>query len=108
MEYHILVLVWLHFFSDFVLQTDYMALNKSKSNKVLATHVLLYSILFLFFGFWFAVINGILHFCTDWITSRWTSRLWSQEKRHQFFVVIGLDQAIHLTCLFTTYYWMAK
>jgi hypothetical protein len=48
----------------------------------------------------------IMHFITDAITSRTTSYLWQKGERHWFFVVIGLDQAIHMTTLFGVYYIM--
>ena len=51
----------------------------------------------------FAIVNAVLHFATDWCTSRVTKRLWLAEQRHWFFVVIGLDQSIHMTCLLGTY-----
>jgi Na+/phosphate symporter len=102
----ILLLVWCHFVGDFILQTSYMATNKSKSNRVLTTHVLVYSLPFLLFGPLFALITMVLHFMTDWVTSRITSKLWWYEDKHWFFVVVGADQAIHFTCLFGLYYWM--
>ena len=103
----LLLLVWLHFFGDFILQTDYMAFNKSKSNKILLLHVTVYSIPLTLLGFQFAVVNLVLHFMTDWCTSRATAKLWKLNKRYWFFAVIGLDQAIHMTCLILTslYFW---
>lgn len=99
-----LCLVWLHFISDFILQTDKMALNKSKSNIWLLTHAVTYSLPMLFFaGPIFAVINGAAHFVVDWCTSRVNSRLWKSDKRHLFFTMIGFDQAIHLTTLAVVY-----
>ena len=103
--YSIVLLIWIHFFADFICQTDYMAINKSKKNLILLVHVLVYCIPFLIFGLKFALINAVLHFITDWFTSRITSYLWKKEQRHWFFVVIGLDQAIHMTCLFLTYFY---
>ena len=99
----ILSLVWLHFFADFVLQTDKIALNKSNDNEILLQHVAIYAFCFLGFGPFYALANMMLHFITDWFTSRITKRLWLAGERHWFFVVIGIDQAIHMTCLFATY-----
>lgn len=98
-----LSLIWTHFVADFILQTDKMALNKSKSNKWLAIHILVYSIPFLFWGWKFALLNGIAHFLVDFITSRLTSYLWQKNERHLFFVIIGADQALHLSCLYLSY-----
>lgn len=104
----ILLLVWLHFVADFLLQSDWMALNKSKRNVPLLVHVAVYSTPFLIFGWIFALVNGVAHFVTDWLSSRATSWLWNKEKRHWFFVVIGLDQAVHMTALFLTYHWLVS
>lgn len=100
----ILVLVWLHFFADFICQTDTMAVNKSTSDKWLTIHCAVYSIPFLiFYTPAFAAITFATHFVTDYVSSRATTKLWQEKKRHWFFVVIGLDQAIHMTTLFLTY-----
>ena len=101
----ILILIWLHFVADFLLQSDKVATNKnkSKSNRVLTHHCFIYSLPFVWVGVWFAVVNAFLHFIVDWVTSRVTYRLFQAEERHWFFVVIGLDQAIHLTALLITY-----
>lgn len=56
----------------------------------------------------FALINAALHFTVDSITSRATSWLWKWEHERAFFAMIGLDQAIHLTCLAVTYQFMYK
>lgn len=99
----VLALIWLHVISDFILQSDKMATSKSKSNKWLTIHVSVYSILFLiFFGPLYAAVNFIAHWFTDWVSSRITSRLWAEKKVHWFFVVIGIDQAIHASCLLLT------
>lgn len=99
----LLIIVWLHLFADFFLQTDKMAISKSSSNAWLGVHVTAYTIPFLiFFGWKYALVNGAAHFVTDYFTSRTTSYLWKKEERHWFFVVIGIDQALHMTALILT------
>jgi len=99
----IVLLIWVHFFADFVCQTDKMAINKSSSNKWLSIHVGIYSLFLIPFGIEFAIVNFFLHYITDYISSRVTTKLWIAEKRHWFFVVVGLDQALHMTALMVTY-----
>lgn len=102
----LLILIWAHFIADFLLQTDKMALNKSSNNFWLGVHVIIYSMPFMLISWKYAVVNGLLHFITDFCTSRATSYLYKKNQRHWFFVVIGLDQAIHMTCLVLTYVWL--
>jgi hypothetical protein len=127
----IVQILFAHWVSDFVLQTHWMATNKSKNWLALGSHVLTYtaalgflmmtlslvmsnlaiaydlpnSVIFEMtpyaFALWVAV-NGVLHFVTDAVTSRITSKLWAKGDAHNFFVVIGLDQMIHYLCLFGT------
>lgn len=102
----IFTLIWMHFVADFILQTDEMAKKKSKNNKWLAYHITVYSAPFLYFGWQFAAINWAAHFCTDWCTSRLSSKLYAKGQIHWFFVVIGFDQAVHMTTLIGTYLWL--
>lgn len=126
-----------HFVGDFLCQTDWMAVNKSKRLDALATHVAAYcAVLAGFVGAYdmhqlavpwlvFVLVNGVLHFVTDAVTSRITSRLWFlgltpspdlqphadglyklQGNRHWFFVVIGADQLIHAVTLIATAEWL--
>lgn len=99
----LLLLVWVHFVADFMFQTDKMAQSKSTSNKWLTIHIAVYSVFFIPFGWQFALANGVLHWITDYFSSRATTYLWKKEERHWFFVVIGLDQVIHLTCIVLLY-----
>ena len=103
---NLILLVWVHFISDFVFQSNQMAQNKSTSIKWLSIHVGVYSILFLWWGWKFALLNGILHWMTDFVTSRISSYYWKKNEMHWFFTTIGCDQAIHLTCLIGTYLWL--
>jgi hypothetical protein len=101
-----------HWVADFVLQTHWQSINKSKNNIALGKHVATYTGVLAvasaaLFGVtlpWaaFVVGNGMLHFATDYGTSRWTSRLHAKQDWHNFFVVIGLDQLIHQTTLAVT------
>ena len=64
----ILSLVWLHFFADFVLQTDKIALNKSNDNEILLQHVAIYafcfSVILLYLGCVTTSINAGSPFAT--------------------------------------------
>jgi hypothetical protein len=99
----VLLLLWIHFFADFVFQSSHVAINKSKNNLILTKHVLIYGICFIPISISYAVINLLLHFVVDYITSRMTSIFWRHNEHHWFFVTIGLDQVIHATCLISSY-----
>ncbi len=123
----VLLLLTAHFVGDFILQSNWMAINKSKDWTALTCHVTVYSLCFLFWGVPFALVTGALHWLTDFVTSRITSKLWfidsmvplttikgetrfsgvfNDVKRHWFFVCIGLDQLIHATALIGVYQWL--
>lgn len=108
----IILILWAHWVGDFILQSDYHAVNKSKSNWVLAQHVAWYTLPFWFIALFIPTTigwilgNAVLHGLTDYVTSRMTTRYWLAEKRHEFFVTIGFDQSFHFTCLFLTYWSM--
>lgn len=112
-----LAIVWTHFVADFILQSDKVSRAKSSDNVVLAYHVMLYSLPLIPLA-WFLLPAGSialfvganvgLHFVTDYVSSRMTTRLWKAGEVHWFFVVIGVDQALHYTALFGTYVWLAR
>ena len=121
---NLIILMAIHWLSDFVCQTHEMSIKKSKSILWLTYHVTVYSavtsILWLtFFGLGpdvkiiatfipvFLITFGT-HWVSDYFTSKWTSRLWAEEKVHEFFVVIGLDQLIHATTLLITFNYLIK
>lgn len=114
----ILAFVWIllgtHVLADFVLQTPWMAENKSKNNKALFLHCLVYTLTFTPFIFlfnpedvyWFVIVTGVTHWMVDYNTSRWTAKLWKEKKVHDFFVVIGFDQFLHALILTSTGYYI--
>lgn len=115
MLWQFLALLAVHWLGDFVLQTHWQAQNKSKNWEALTHHVLTYSAVLVVGTLCifvspsnglpitlFVLCNGLLHFATDAITSRMTSRLYAQQRWHDFFVVVGFDQLIHQATLAAT------
>lgn len=100
----IILIIILHFISDFLLQIDWMSKNKSSNNVALIVHCIVYSLLFFFIGIVYAIINGVLHFVIDYFSSRLTSKYWQTQNYRVFFIIIGLDQTLHFICLFGTYF----
>lgn len=108
----LVALLALHWVADFVLQTHWQATNKSKRTDALAMHVGTYTGAlgigsYGLLGFspavtGFIAVNGLLHFATDYCTSRLSSRLYAKQDWHNFFVVIGFDQLIHQATLAAT------
>jgi Protein of unknown function (DUF3307) len=106
----ILAILVAHWIADFIAQTDQMAKNKSTSNKWLISHVITYGatmgllmiIMLTKFPLVWLVVNTLAHGATDYVTSRITSRLWKANEVHWFFVVVGLDQLIHMMTMFIT------
>lgn len=119
--YSFLWLLVVHFVADFMLQSDWMAQNKSKNWSALSIHILVYTmvlqvacipLLWASFPFdklrYYALINGVLHFATDAITSRINKRLWEAKEVHWFFVGVGADQLIHQFTLALTLMWLVQ
>lgn len=101
--HEIIIIVWLHFVGDFVLQSDKMAKDKATCSDALLYHTVAYSAPFLMFGWKFALITFILHTATDYITSKVARGFYCRKQTHWWFVTIGFDQALHLTALILTY-----
>jgi len=110
----VLSILFIHWVADFVLQSDWMAINKSKESKALVAHVSVYSLTWFvglfFFKFeavaMFVCYTYLFHYMTDFITSRINAKLWKAEQRHWFFVMVGFDQVLHYAQLFLTYLWL--
>lgn len=106
----IYLIIFSHWVADFIAQSDWMAKNKSKSWAALSLHILAYttslaillSLVHPKTAILYAFVNGALHFVVDAITSRITAKLYAKGDVHNFFVVIGLDQAVHMSTLVAT------
>lgn len=121
MMFTAVLIMLFHWVADFLLQSPSMALNKSKSNYWLTVHVFYYTagiaplVILIWIeaslktGIIWLLLNGGLHWCTDYITSRQTSKLYAKEKFYgfpAFFSMIGLDQWIHTACLLLSYQYL--
>lgn len=109
-----------HCIFDWWLQTQWMARNKSKDWLALSAHVLVYTLGLMLvpridgnhialLGLWrWALLNGVLHFATDAITSRISSHYFAKGGAGSkgFWNTIGTDQCIHMVTLVGTYWWM--
>ena len=116
----ILGILGIHWFADFVLQTDKQAKGKSKNWNDLLNHTFTYSMLWLFMGVIFHIfikefnfpifclITFVAHTITDYFTSRLNSKLWIKGDVHNFFVSVGFDQYLHYIQLFLTYWYLTK
>lgn len=125
----IVMIFFVHWIADFVLQSDEDAKGKSKYVKNLINHtasyslfwftpLLIYSSAIKFFhintmgilhdAFDFVCITFVLHTITDYFTSRLNAILWEDKRVHDFFVSVGFDQVLHYIQLFITFYIIYK
>lgn len=119
-EINILVVIgilFIHWFADFVCQTDKQAKRKSISIVYLLAHTANYSMWFLaatplylilthsgnWWLFLFTPITFLCHTITDYFTSRLNSRLYAAGRTHDFFVSVGFDQLLHFAQLLITF-----
>ena len=120
-ETTIIWLLFFHWVADFLTQTRTIGKNKSKSISALGTHVITY--MFMLFALstiifqnaeiagYFVLLNGGLHFITDFFTSRIgkyfyknsiTSKDCEDRWMYLFWANIGIDQFIHTATLIYT------
>lgn len=113
----VVILLFGHWIADFVWQPHWMGMCKSKEWWVLTQHSmritaggLLVSLALLPFfpvslagGVVWAALNGIAHFGIDAVTSRITGKLYTKQDMHNFFVVIGFDQFLHVAFAVVTF-----
>lgn len=102
-----------HFLADFALQTQEQSNLKSTDENQLAFHVSTYSIVWLFASYiilnsWFssigfAIVTWIIHYSTDYASSRLQKPYWDKKDYHNAFVLVGADQVFHYVQLIYTY-----
>jgi hypothetical protein len=109
----VVVLLFGHWVADFVWQPHWMGMRKSKEWWVLIQHGARISVGGLAVGLvlialtglnhtdatplaWWALVNGVAHVAIDAVTSRMTGKLYAKGDMHNFFVVIGFDQFLHV------------
>lgn len=110
-EWIVLYVLAAHFIADFVLQTTWIGLNKSKNFTVLMWHITFYTIALMFMmipmlgttaAAYYGLVNGLLHLPTDFISSKLSSKYYAEGRLYAFWKVIGLDQLAHYAGLFLT------
>lgn len=134
---HILVAISIvHWVADFIVQDHEDAVNKWQKTRSLTNHAFTYTIT-MFMGMCIALsvfiavpafgykvappvgvmaifvlvwslLNGVLHWVTDYFTSKHVHRLFQaapfrRTKYKDAFIVVGLDQVIHLLTLTITW-----
>jgi len=110
------ILIW-HYYADFILQTNWQAMNKSKNFEALISHVTVYALAWVI-PLW--IVKGLIptlaftfltfgcHLITDYVTSRVNSYILEKESEdpmrwHNFFGSVGFDQVLHYIQLFFTW-----
>jgi len=111
-----LLVLFAHWFSDFVMQSHWMATNKSSNNVALGAHVGVYCVFMYLIllalmsptvAAVYVLVNGAAHGVTDWVTSRVSGFFYKRENWHLFFVTIGFDQLLHVALLLATLGWLS-
>lgn len=113
--YILLLILFIHWVFDFIVQTRNQALNKHKCIKALLGHTAIYSlaffVFFLTFNLKIAGIFALTTFCAhtiiDYFTSKINQRYWDNKQFRKFFVLLGFDQFLHAAQLILTYYWLS-
>jgi len=95
----------IHYISDYIFQTRWIAENKSKSWMTCLFHAYLYSIPFLLLPTDSVMFCRLcmLHFFTDLVTSRLSANYYKADNLKMFWIIIGLDQLLHIFQLLYIY-----
>lgn len=105
-----------HYVADFLMQSQWQATNKSHNIGALTQHIYIYtltmmlmlsSLSFLFqlsivSLITYVLLNGALHFGTDYVTSKLSKRAFKENNIPKFWAIIGADQMAHNLCLLLT------
>lgn len=102
-----------HYIGDFLFQSQDIATAKSSSNLSLSIHVAIYTATILAFSFLvdftsyqrsvLVIYSGLIHFITDYTTSRVTIAAHKKGDMTMFWDTIGFDQFIHIYTLYVLY-----
>lgn len=107
--FYLITIFCIHFLADFILQTEWMALGKSKEWAPLIAHIVTYTLtLLLFSSLWmpgaialaWSIGNGICHMWVDFFSSRAMRAAREAGQERKFFMIFGIDQLLHYVCLF--------
>ena len=112
----IAVIVVGHYIADFLMQSTWQATNKSHNIYALSQHIYVYSltllltilplVLLLPIGLSqllsYVVLNGALHFATDFVSSKLSNKAFKEGNIPRFWAIIGADQMVHNLCLLLT------
>jgi Na+/H+-translocating membrane pyrophosphatase len=117
---------------DLLLQDQNTRLNKSRKNSLLLVHTVIYTLVLLFLttivGYHIALnefslltidrfqlfylviiyslINGVIHFCTDYVTSRSAKYYYDTKQYWSWMNVIIIDQVLHFLAVSITFYYL--
>lgn len=102
-------ILFFHYVGDVLLQSDEMRSEKWRSGRILTKHVGTYTMILAIAAFiltipwWWVLINGILHFIVDHVSSSFTH--WFFEVKDDIrsgMNIVVADQLIHVYCLWVT------
>jgi len=123
----IILILIAHFVADFIFQPHFIAVSKSYNIKHLIYHIIIYALaFFIIFGlswyfmfyiigftitaevwlqmaFGITIVNSVLHYIIDYFTSNISGYFWKKQDYHNFFVIIGFDQLLHISLLIISY-----
>lgn len=115
-SYDLYAIIWIfliHFVADFVLQPHKWASTKAHNMASLTKHVGVYAGCYAVVGWtflpyaqmWvFVIVTFVLHWITDFFTSKFTSHYFGKKDYHNGFVIVGLDQFLHACQLLITFH----